>query len=67
MDLAKISRAAADVSVPESTGVKHETLIVCHLRCSVAAAMLIRNTIDRALTMSSVDAETMPVLPARPH
>jgi hypothetical protein len=58
---------AADVSIPHSTGVKHQTLIVCHLRCSTAAARLIRDAIDRALAMPSTDATILPALPARPH
>jgi len=52
---------AANTSVPDGDGTRNELLIVGHLRCSVDAAKGIRDAIDKALAMPSVEAAMMPM------
>jgi hypothetical protein len=42
---------AANTLLPEGQGVKIDVVMTAHLRCSPAAAIDLRNTIDRALAM----------------
>jgi hypothetical protein len=55
---------AANSIVPEGAETRSELLVVAHLRCGPAAAKAIRDAIDRALEMPSVEAAIMPTMPA---
>jgi hypothetical protein len=55
----KIELAAYSI-IPEGDGTKNELLVVAHLRCSTEAAKAIRDALDRALAMPSVEVGMMP-------
>jgi hypothetical protein len=52
---------AANTIVPDGAGTKSEFLVVAHLRCAPEAAKAIRDAIDRALEIPSVEAGMMPM------
>ena len=52
---------AASTIVPDGDGTKEEFLIVGHLSCAPEAARHIRDVIDKALEMPSVEAGMMPM------
>lgn len=58
---------AANMLLPVGTGVRVDVIQTAHLRCSPAAAMALREALDKALTMyqhgqSGVQAETIPTV-----
>jgi hypothetical protein len=58
---------ASNTIVPEGTGTRTDVVIIAHLRCSPAAAVQIRDTIDRALKMTTPDQTIEPVPHSKPH
>ena len=51
----------ANTILPDGAVTKYELLVVGHLRCGPEAAKALRDAIDRALAMPSVEAGMMPM------
>jgi hypothetical protein len=58
---------ASNTIMPEGTGTRTDVVITAHLRCSTSAAIGIRDAINRALEMNSIDQSIQPVPSSRPH
>ena len=51
----------ARTSVPDGATTKHEILVTAHLRCSRAAAAILRDSLDRALAMPRPEQDFVPL------
>jgi hypothetical protein len=58
---------AANTLVPDGKGVRTDVLITAHLRCSAAAAIALRDSIDKALAMPGMQQMIMPVEGSKPN
>lgn len=54
---------AANTLVPDGPAIRTDVLITAHLRCSPVAAMSLRNSIDKALTMRGLQQAIEPIAP----
>jgi hypothetical protein len=57
---------AANTVMPEGTGTRTDVLITAHLRCSPAAAVALRDAIDRALSLPAQQAGMQPISGSKP-
>jgi hypothetical protein len=58
---------AANTLVPDGAAIRTDVLITAHLRCSPAAAMSLRDSIDKALAMPARQQVIKPVPSSKPN
>lgn len=58
---------AANTIMPDGTGTRTDVVITAHLRCSPSAAIGIRDSITRALEMTTEDQTIESVPQSKPH
>jgi hypothetical protein len=58
---------AANTIMPEGAGTRTDVVITAHLRCSPGAARALKDAIDRALEMTSIELAIQPVPHSKPN